>query len=53
MIGRIDRRMQGLLLALAVLIVLNVVVTPNFLNMRSLSVNVSQVAPIAISSLWA
>ncbi|QIR86570.1 ABC transporter permease [Paracoccus sp. AK26] len=51
MIGRIDRRMQGLLLALAVLIVLNVVVTPNFLNMRSLSVNVSQVATIAIVAL--
>lgn len=51
MIGRIDRRMQGLLLALAVLIVLNVVVTPNFLNLRSLSVNVSQVATIAIVAL--
>ncbi len=51
MIGRIDRRMQGLLLALAVLIVLNIVVTPNFLNMRSLSVNVSQVATIAIVAL--
>jgi galactofuranose transport system permease protein len=51
MIGRMDRRMQGLLLALAVLIVLNIVVTPNFLNMRSLSVNVSQVATIAIVAL--
>jgi galactofuranose transport system permease protein len=51
MIPRLDKRMQGLLLALAVLIVLNLVVTPNFLSMRAMSVNISQVATIAIVAL--
>ena len=51
MIPRLDKRMQGLLLALAVLIVLNLVITPNFLSIRSLSVNISQVATIAIVAL--
>lgn len=48
---RLDTRMKGLLLALAVLILLNVVLTPNFLALQSLSVNISQVATIAIVAL--
>lgn len=51
MIPRLDARMKGLLLALAVLILLNVALTPNFLAVQSLSVNISQVATIAIVAL--
>ena len=48
---RLDPRLAGLLLALAVLLVLNIAVTPNFLNMQTLAVNASQVATIAIVAL--
>lgn len=47
----VDRRFVGLLLALAALVVLNVLITPNFLNMRTLAVNASQVSTIAIVAL--
>ncbi|MES2815809.1 MAG: ABC transporter permease [Pseudomonadota bacterium] len=45
---RPDPRLAGLLVALAALLVLNVAITPNFLNMQTLAVNASQVATIAI-----
>ena len=45
---RLDPRLAGLLVALAALLVLNVGITPNFLNMQTLAVNASQVATIAI-----
>lgn len=48
---RLDPRLAGLLLALAVLLALNVAITPNFLNMQTLAVNASQVATIAIVAL--
>ncbi len=48
---RPDRQFSGLLAALAALVLLNVMVTPNFLNMQTLAVNVSQVATIAIVAL--
>lgn len=48
---RLDPRLAGLLLALAGLLALNVVITPNFLNLHTLAVNVSQVATIAIVAL--
>jgi simple sugar transport system permease protein/ribose transport system permease protein len=43
--------MTGLLIGLAALILLNVAITPNFLNMQTLAVNASQVATIAIVAL--
>ena len=48
---RPDRQLTGLLVALVALTLLNVIVTPNFLNMQTLAVNVSQVATIAIVAL--
>lgn len=48
---RLDPRMTGLLIGLAALILLNVAITPNFLNMQTLAVNASQVATIAIVAL--
>jgi len=51
MIRRLDPRLAGLLVALGVLIALNLAMTPNFLNMQTLAVNVSQVATIAIVAL--
>ncbi len=51
MIRRLDPRLSGLLVALAVLVVLNVAITPNFLNLQTMAVNVSQVATIAIVAL--
>ncbi|RCW79613.1 ABC transporter permease [Paracoccus lutimaris] len=48
---RPDRQLSGLLVALAALTLLNVIITPNFLNMQTLAVNVSQVATIAIVAL--
>lgn len=45
---RLDPRLAGMLVALAALLVLNVAITPNFLNMQTLAVNASQVATIAI-----
>ena len=39
---------HGTLIALAVLLLVNVLVTPNFLQMQTLFVNISQVATIAI-----
>lgn len=47
----IDTHLLGLAIALVVLILLNVVITPNFLNIQTLAVNVSQVATIAIVAL--
>lgn len=44
-------RLGGLAIALAVLILFNVAVTPNFVNTQTLAVNVSQVATIAIVAL--
>lgn len=49
--SRLDPRLAGLLLALAALIVLNLAITPNFLNLQTVAVNVSQVATIAIVAL--
>lgn len=49
--ARIDSRLIGLLVALAVLMALNIAITPNFLNMRTLAVNASQVSTIAIVAL--
>jgi simple sugar transport system permease protein/ribose transport system permease protein len=46
-----DRRFLGLLAALVALVLLNVVLTPNFLTLQTLAVNVSQVAPIVIVAL--
>jgi ribose/xylose/arabinose/galactoside ABC-type transport system permease subunit len=51
MIRHLDSRLSGLLVALALLMLLNVAITPNFLNMQTLAVNVSQVATIAIVAL--
>ncbi len=51
MIRTLDRRLSGLLVALAGLIILNVAMTPNFLNLQTVAVNVSQVATIAIVAL--
>ncbi len=48
---RFDPRLTGLLIGLSALIVLNIAVTPNFLNMQTLAVNASQVATIAIVAL--
>ncbi len=48
---RLDRRFLGLLAALLALVVLNVAITPNFLALQTLAVNVSQVAPIVIVAL--
>jgi simple sugar transport system permease protein/ribose transport system permease protein len=48
---RLDPRLAGLLLALALLLALNVAITPNFLNIQTLAVNASQVATIAIVAL--
>lgn len=48
---RPGRQLSALLAALAALVLLNVIVTPNFLNMQTLAVNVSQVATIAIVAL--
>jgi ribose/xylose/arabinose/galactoside ABC-type transport system permease subunit len=49
--SRMDRRFLGLLVALATLILLNVVLTPNFLNLQTVAVNVSQVSTIAMVAL--
>lgn len=43
--------LMGLIAALAVLIALNIAITPNFLDIRTLAVNVSQVSTIAIVAL--
>ena len=44
-------RHHGLIVALAALLLLNVVVTPNFLHRQTLFVNISQVATIAIVAI--
>lgn len=49
--GRLDRRLLGLAGALAALVLLNALLTPNFLDVRTLAVNVSQVATVAIVAL--
>ena len=49
--SRMDRRLLGLAAALVALILLNVAITPNFLNLQTLAVNVSQVSTIAIVAL--
>ena len=41
-------RRNGGLVALCVLLVFNILVTPNFLQLQTLFVNISQVATIAI-----
>lgn len=51
MIRRLDPRLTGLLIGLVILIVLNIAITPNFVNMQTLAVNASQVATIAIVAL--
>ncbi|OZA13014.1 MAG: sugar ABC transporter permease [Rhodobacterales bacterium 17-64-5] len=51
MIRRLDPRLAGLLAALVLLVVLNLVMTPNFLNLQTVAVNISQVATIAIVAL--
>jgi galactofuranose transport system permease protein len=48
---RLDSRLTGLAVALTVLVLLNIAITPNFLNLQTLAVNVSQVATIAIVAL--
>jgi len=48
---RLDNRLLGLIAALTTLVVLNVAITPNFLNMQTLAVNASQVSTIAIVAL--
>lgn len=48
---RLDNRLLGLIAALTALVVLNVAITPNFLNMQTLAVNASQVSTIAIVAL--
>jgi simple sugar transport system permease protein/ribose transport system permease protein len=48
--GRVLRRHGGLV-ALGVLIVFNILVTPNFLQLQTLFVNISQVATIAIVAM--
>ena len=49
--SRLNRRLLGLALALLALVLLNVAMTPNFLNFQTLAVNVSQVAPVVIVAL--
>jgi len=49
--SRVNRRFLGLVAALVALILLNVVLTPNFLAVQTLAVNVSQVATVAIVAL--
>ena len=49
--SRVDRRLLGLAGALVALLLLNVALTPNFLDIRTLAVNVSQVSTIAIVAL--
>ncbi|MEP2031419.1 MAG: ABC transporter permease [Paracoccaceae bacterium] len=44
-------RKNGGLLALAVILIFNILVTPNFLQMQTLFVNISQVATIAIVAM--
>ncbi len=44
-------RKNGGLVALAVILVFNIIVTPNFLQMQTLFVNISQVATIAIVAM--
>ena len=51
MMCRLDPRLSGLLVALAALVVLNIAFTPNFLNLQTVAVNISQVATIAIVAL--
>lgn len=49
--SRADRRLLGLAAALLALVLLNLLITPNFLNLQTLAVNVSQVSTIAIVAL--
>ena len=49
--SRLNRRFLGLVIALVALILLNVVLTPNFLAVQTLAVNVSQVSTVAIVAL--
>ena len=44
-------RQHGVLIALALLILFNIVFTPNFLQLQTLFVNISQVATIAIVAI--
>lgn len=49
--SRLDRRFLGLVLALLALVLLNALLTPNFLAAQTLAVNVSQVSTVAIVAL--
>ncbi|HVG47268.1 MAG TPA: hypothetical protein VM899_03910, partial [Rubellimicrobium sp.] len=49
--SRLNRRLLGLAVALLLLILLNVLITPNFLQVQTLAVNVSQVSTVAIVAL--
>ncbi|EYD75690.1 ABC sugar transporter, inner membrane subunit [Rubellimicrobium mesophilum DSM 19309] len=49
--SRLNRRLLGLAAALLALVLLNVAMTPNFLQLQTLAVNVSQVAPVVIVAL--
>lgn len=49
--SRLDRRLLGLVAALLALVLLNATITPNFLDLRTLAVNVSQVATVVIVAL--
>ncbi len=51
MIGMSLFREHGIVVALAVLILFNILVTPNFLQLQTLFVNISQVATIAIVAM--
>ncbi|MBP1807239.1 ABC transporter permease [Rubellimicrobium aerolatum] len=49
--SRANRRFLGLVAVLVALVLLNVAMTPNFLAVQTLAVNVSQVATVAIVAL--
>lgn len=49
--GRFDPARHGALLALVVIVLFNLAVTPNFLQAQTLFVNISQVATIAIVAM--
>jgi simple sugar transport system permease protein/ribose transport system permease protein len=49
--SRADRRLLGLAAALLALLLLNILITPNFLNLQTLAVNVSQVSTIVLVAL--
>lgn len=50
-VSKIKLDKHGGLVALAVILIFNIIVTPNFLHSQTLSVNISQVATIAIVAM--